>query len=180
VRTSPPWFLSGPPASLDTSDPDVRSTARHEAAHVAAAHLLGWEIHGVRLKADGGGDADVVFPRGRDRARRHRESVVICLAARAHVGWRRFDSDAGDRRQAYKALENLAGDSRRARMLMDAARDEARQLAATPKFRQIAERVTQALLEQGRLGPRELEPLLGWSPSWVEQSRSRIERVRDG
>ena len=93
--SGPTWQLPRPTASLDPADHDVQSTARHEAGHAAAAHLLGWEVTEVELRAEGGGSCAVRAPRDLDRSLRHRQYAVMCLAAGAHVGWRRFAGEIG-------------------------------------------------------------------------------------
>jgi hypothetical protein len=156
-----PWFLPQPAPRLDTSDPEVQTTARHEAGHAAAAFLLGWEVTEARLKAEGSGYCGFRSPRDLDRSLRSWQYAVICLAARAHTGWMAFPGDHGDRRNAYKALRDLDNDPRGLSSLRDAAKREAEQLAGSGRFRAIARRVAEALLERGgELNQRELEPLL--------------------
>jgi hypothetical protein len=158
-----PWRLSNPAERLgiDVSDHDVQRTAEHESAHAAAAFLLGWEATGATLHADGGGgDCAVIHPRGLDSLSRDREFAVICAAARAHVGWRHYDTDRGDRRQAFDALSRHVTNPRDATFLMEAAREEAKKLVATGRFRFIARRVEKALLEHGQLDATQLGPLL--------------------
>jgi hypothetical protein len=66
------------------------------------------------------------------------------------------DRDKADRRNAHKELAQIGGDNH----LSEAVKAETTQLAATPTFRRVAGRVTEALLEHGRLSAHELESLL--------------------
>ena len=157
------WRLPTPAekAGIDTSSFDVQKTAEHEAAHATAAFLLDWEVTGATLRAeDGGGDCTVIHPRGLDGRTRDQQFAMICAAARAHVGWRRYDTDRGDRRMAFDALSRHVTDPRDATGLMEAASEKAKQLVATGRFRFIARRVEEALLEHGELDVIELGPLL--------------------
>jgi hypothetical protein len=159
AKTGPTWLLPGPVRTLDPADPDVVRTARHEAGHAAGAFLKGWEVTEVRLNTEGGGDCEVRRPKYLDRRLGYQQFAVICLAAKAHVGWTRHQGDRKDKWDAHKALSNL-GDPNRVRVLKDAARAEAEQLAASPKFRAIARRIEEALLLKGALSMRAVEPLL--------------------
>jgi peptidase M50B-like protein len=157
TNSGPAWRLLPRPAPrLDPADPDVQTAARHEAGHAAAAHLLGWQVTSVRLNADGSGFCGFHPPTNLDRSLRHRQHAVICLAGRAHTGWTALDGDKQDRRNAHKALGQIGGGTH----LSEAVEAETKRLAATPKFRTIAARVTEALLEHGRLDASQVEPLL--------------------
>jgi hypothetical protein len=68
-------------------DEDRRRTARHEGAHAAAAHPLGWEVTGVDLDPNGGGGCDILAPPSMTSERRVAERAVIAAAAQKHVGW---------------------------------------------------------------------------------------------
>jgi hypothetical protein len=159
---APSWRLPNPGERLgiDVSDPDVQSTARHEAGHAAAAFLIGWEPTHVELHPDGGGRCAFTAPSGLDPEVRYRQHAVICLAGRVHEGWKADDGDRKDRRNAWDALRTLVSDDRQVRTLMEAARLDAKQLAATAKFHWIARSVEEALLEHGRLDATALGPLL--------------------
>jgi hypothetical protein len=140
-RRTPPaedksWRL--PPRqrpALDLSDHDVRMAARHEAAHAAAAHLFGWEVTGITLHAEGGGNCAIIDPVDLDPRERAEQFAVISYAARAHTGWRHYDDDRGDRRQIRKAIERITSDPLEGQHLRATLAENAKQLVATGKFR---------------------------------------------
>jgi hypothetical protein len=82
-----------PPTSRGRSRPVVasrahhpkRSACRHEAAHAAAAHLLGWEVTGIEVYRDGAGVTNVLAPRGLAKDERAGGHAVIARAAEACV-----------------------------------------------------------------------------------------------
>jgi hypothetical protein len=154
--SSPSWLLSPRTPHLDPQDPDVQMTARHEAGHVAACACLGWHVTEVRLDAGGGGYTGFQSPKDLDRRLRHQQQAIICLAGRAHTGWTYHDGDKQDRWNAHKELAQIGGGGQ----LRDTVETEVSQLAASPRFRAIARRVEEALLERGKLDKQELTPLL--------------------
>ena len=156
-RSGPSWLLSGPTApTLDPEDPDIRTVARHESGHAAAAHLLGWCVTEVRLNSGRSGYCAFDSPKHLDRSLRHQQRAIICLAGCAHTGWTYLDGGKQDRRNAYRELAQIGGGTH----LSEAAEAEAKRMAATPKFRAIARRIEEALLLKGSLSMREVEPLL--------------------
>lgn len=160
TTSQPSWLL---PAAAYRPDPEnfyAQRSARHEGAHAAAAHLLGWEVTGAELHANGGGYCYVLAPANLDRTRSAREYAVILYVARAHAGWSASDSYASDDRQAYQAIERLIGEPAQVAATLDALRAQADQLEASQRFRWIAGRVAAALLERGKLDATELGPLL--------------------
>jgi uncharacterized protein YciW len=170
----PSWWSDVEP--VRRSGEELELTARHEAAHAAAAYLLGWEVTWIRLHtfeeqrnsssgADQVGYTSVVTPERRD-ATRAPQHATICLAARAHIGWTAEDANRNavsyrtDRRQAWQALARVTpGEPRRTGDLFEQAQAYARQLASDPKFRAIAKRVAAVLLERRDLSGREFNQL---------------------
>jgi hypothetical protein len=167
-----PWRLDDPPASepprVDPTDFDVQRMAAHEAAHAAAAYLLGLEVTGIRLRGDGSGGCLMLAPerleKGNldERKLLQRQFATIAYAARAHNGWTsNKQSYNGDDSQAYKALQRLTSHPLDTQRLVAEVRHEAKQLAQSERFRWIAKYVAAELLEAGgQIDERAIGPLL--------------------
>ena len=144
-------------------DPHFKLVARHEAAHVAAAHLLGWRIEDVALfvafpASESTGACHIWPPEGCSRQRRLEERAIILLAPRAAGG------EAGtpdDLARAWREVGELAELQRYPTdWLFRRLLRRARGLVASRKFDLLLERVTYELLAFGRLEEAELRDVL--------------------
>lgn len=122
--------------------------------------MTGWEVAAAEVCANGAGNCTVIPPEGRGRSLSAQQFAIICYAARAHAGWTADDGDRGDRWQAYEAVERLTNDPGYNRQLRSALQQQAKELAGSGKFKWIANRVAEALIERGKLDVLELGPLL--------------------
>ena len=139
---------------------DPGTIARHETAHLVAAHLLGWQAEAAELR-DGRGDCYFNPPVDLDARKRELQRCVILLAASE------FTRDSGwldDRLTVYRIVRALA-ESPEDREWLDAkARYEAVQLVAEPAFQRAVYRMAEVLEATGSLDPDELRVLLRDDP----------------
>jgi len=150
-----------PEPALDPSSFDVQRTARHEAAHAAAVYLLGWEPRYAAIYAGGDGECRFLPPAGLKGTLLWRQLVTISYVARCHAGWTAEGRGYGDdNKRAYEALRRLANGPGEIGRLAAELRQQAEQLAASPRFRWLAKWVAEELLERGRLDAQELGTLL--------------------
>ncbi len=135
---------------------EVELPARHEAAHAAAAHILGWYVDRVVVRRDGSGLT--VYYREADLApdREAAEQAVIAASAEAYVGWRSGRDYESDRRTVLKALD-FCPDLRSQQLYHAELKRHVEEFVAGHRFRALARRVTDALIDAG--GVLEGEPL---------------------
>ena len=122
--------------------------ARHEAAHAAAAHLLGWKVTKIRIHPSKGGETNFLPPSRTTGEKKRSEQAVIASAAEKHVGWSSGPDYDGDRRFVAKvralAPNPVAAADYRAHLDWYVA-----ELVKTPRFKALARQVADALLEAG-------------------------------
>ena len=145
------------------AEPHFKLVARHEAAHVAAAHLLGWRIEDVALYvafpiSESTGACHVWPPEGCSRQRRLEERAIIFLAPRAAGGEAGTPDDLG---RAWREVEELAELQRfPPDWLFRRLLRRTRGLVSSEKFDRLLERVSYELLAFGRLEDGELREVL--------------------
>jgi hypothetical protein len=144
----------------DPTDPEVQKSARHEAGHVAAAAHFGWRVTDVELHARGGGHAGILPPRGRNRKVERRQFAVILYCGRLHAGWSSDDGSNSDRWEAHQTISGLVTSDFEHRWLKEVLQRQASELAATGRFKFIADRVAERLLETGWIGRDQCAELL--------------------
>jgi len=144
---------------IDGANRSLQAAARHEAAHAAAAFVLGWEPVEIELKPDGSAHCDAVAPEQIGAHARREQWTQILLAPSFHVG---AEGAAADRLDADKEIRHLAKQQLFPfEWLRDRLRQRTRDLVATSQFRRAAQYVGVVLLERGYLGAIELAQLLG-------------------
>jgi len=160
---------------------DPGTIARHESAHLVAAHLLGWQAEAAELR-DGRGDCYFNPPVDLDARKRELQRCVILLAASE------FTRDSGwldDRLTVYRIVRALA-ESPEDREWLDArARYDAMQLVAEPAFQTAVYRMAEVLEANGSLNHDELGVLLRDDPpafppvsEWSDEDIETWERAR--
>jgi hypothetical protein len=140
------------------------AVARHEAAHVAAAYLLGREIARVRIHSDGG-EATVARVRD-DVDDADLEQVIddiLVLAIGGEVdrrSWPRAGGDEGDQALAWDLAERHTASRREAEALVELGRAKAATLAEQRGFQLMVERLTDRLVEAGELDGDDLRDII--------------------
>jgi len=124
-----------------------KRSAKHEAAHAAAAHILGWEVGSVKINPNGGGAvAEIYSPVGRTGERRASELALIAAVAEKYVGWTaNRDSYNSDRRLVHEASRR-APDRQAAAAYKHDLHQRAAAFVASDRFRVIARNITDAVL----------------------------------
>jgi hypothetical protein len=157
-RTAPTWRLPGgrPPRSTVEAF-DWQRTAKHEAAHAAAAHLLGWNVAKIAVHDTGGGGTEIISPPDCSGTRRTHEAAVIARAAERYIGWTSHQAGYAVDRQFVRDALRMAPSSRDAHTYRVNLDSYVRDLVAQPRFKVIAKHVARALTEAG--GTLSGEPL---------------------
>ena len=155
LEGTPSWYLGPSPLSSD-EEYLLRRMARHEGAHAAAAHILGWKVTRIHINPRSGGETKFLPPSGMAGAEKTCELAVIAAAAEKHVGWSSTPDYANDRRLVAKARELAPNQSAAAAYTRDLDWYVG-ELVKTSRFRGLARQVADALLESG--GRLEGDPL---------------------
>lgn len=145
------WRLGPPrkaPRAGTWAEHEWKRSAKHEAAHAAAAHILGWQVGKVEINPNGGGAAAAIYsPVGRTGERRANELALIAAVAEKYCGWTaNRNSYNGDRRMVHEASRRAPSDRAAAAYKHDLYQ-RAAALVASDRFRAIARSVTTAVLE---------------------------------
>ena len=157
---APDWWL-GPYVPFVARE-QVERTAKHEAAHAVAAHMLGWHVERVVVRADKSGKTVFYWPEDCPPERRVAERAVIAASAEAYVGWASGRDYEGDRRTVREAVQRCP-DPRSRDLYRVELKAYAQRLVKRPRFRQLALQVTDAVIEAGGvLECEQLRAALGW------------------
>jgi len=143
---APDWWL-GPYIPFVARE-QVERTAKHEAAHAVAAHMLGWHVDRVVVRADESGKTVFYWPENCPPDRRVAERAVIAASAEAYVGWASGRDYESDRRTVREAVQ-WCSDPRSRDLYRAELKAYAARLVKRPRFRQLARQVTDAVIEAG-------------------------------
>jgi hypothetical protein len=130
-------------------DEDREWTAKHEAAHAAVAHALGWTVESVDVVS---GQTRTVPPALQDQslAEKDLQHAVIAAAGAAFTG-----AHSDGELEADRFAVRLRGFTR-----WEEARAKAERLTAEPYVKALYERLTDALLKHDRLEGEQLARVL--------------------
>jgi hypothetical protein len=144
---APDWWLD--PYVPFVPREQVERTAKHEAAHAVAAHMLGWHVDQVVVRADETGKTVFYWEANGEPERRRFEGAVIAAAAEAYVGWAPAGWDyRSDRRSVRKAVQSCP-DQRSQDIYRAEIETYTRQLVRRDRFRRLARQATDAVIDAG-------------------------------
>ncbi len=168
------------PAAIE-SDINLPRTASHEAAHAAAALLLGWNAGPVWIRS-GEGSCSSERPTGRPERLLDEQAAIILICGQRAVGWQAWPGDHDDRRAVAEIMGKYCSDPYSYPRMLAGLEGKADALIASEQFAILHRDLVSALLAERYLTEQQVREVQVWGferavVDWEEERRQLNLRI---